>query len=332
MAIIIFDGKQEALKREALLKAHLNQLGRKLRMGSVVFVEDLASVLYTNLKMKAAERVGIGFYRVDVSIRDEPKKLEFQITALSERLEITGVMVQKPAVKTWLGVRGSGTFEKTKFQEWWEGLTSKIDPEKDADCLTQTNLKKVYDGSWTILPATVKAVLTILGIAYSGSGLGVRGSGFGYVGGNQWAVLRHTSASLSTSAQDKWTVASEQKFKGVRVAVVGRSELVGKPLAVILTQKGAEVTLCGSDTKDLAAKVRQAEVVISATGIPGIIKGNMVKEGAVVIDVGSPKGDVLYPEVIRKARFITPVPGGVGPMTVISLMENMTALRDLRSS
>jgi methylenetetrahydrofolate dehydrogenase (NADP+)/methenyltetrahydrofolate cyclohydrolase len=126
---------------------------------------------------------------------------------------------------------------------------------------------------------------------------------------------------------------------GAHVVVVGRSQIVGTPVSILLSRAAypgdATVTLCHRHTKDLAFYTRQADILIVATGIPGLIKGDMVKEGAVVIDVGITriadtskksgyvlKGDVDFDEVAKKASFITPVPGGVGPMTIASLLKN----------
>lgn len=118
------------------------------------------------------------------------------------------------------------------------------------------------------------------------------------------------------------------EIEGKNAVVVGRSNIVGKPLAVLLTKENATVTLAHSKTKNLAAVTKQADILISAVGAPNLITKDMVKQGAIVIDVGINRvndklvGDVNYPEVSEVAGFITPVPGGVGPMTVASLMEN----------
>ncbi len=117
--------------------------------------------------------------------------------------------------------------------------------------------------------------------------------------------------------------------EGKNAVVVGRSNIVGKPVALLLMQKNATVTVCHSKTKDLSEVCRRADILIAAIGKPRMIKGNMVKEGAVVIDVGinrlddgSLVGDVDYEEVSKKAGWITPVPGGVGPMTITMLLNN----------
>ncbi len=127
--------------------------------------------------------------------------------------------------------------------------------------------------------------------------------------------------------------------QGKHCVVLGRSNIVGKPVANLMMQKGypgdATVTVCHSRTPDIKEVCLSADIIIAALGVPEFLKGDMVKEGAVVIDVGTTrvpsaetksgfklKGDVAFDEVAAKASFITPVPGGVGPMTIISLMRN----------
>lgn len=131
----------------------------------------------------------------------------------------------------------------------------------------------------------------------------------------------------------------EIETRGKHCVVLGRSNIVGKPVANLMLQKGypgdATVTVCHSRTPDIKSICLSADIIIAALGVPGFLKGDMVKDGVVVIDVGTTripssetksgfriKGDVLFEEVSRKASFITPVPGGVGPMTIISLMRN----------
>jgi len=124
---------------------------------------------------------------------------------------------------------------------------------------------------------------------------------------------------------------------GKNCVVLGRSNIVGRPMSVLMSQKAinATVTVAHSRTKNLEEVCRNADILIAAIGVPEFVKGNMVKEGAVVIDVGTTrvpssetksgfklKGDVLYEEVADKCSFITPVPGGVGPMTRVSLLHN----------
>ncbi|NLX40459.1 MAG: bifunctional methylenetetrahydrofolate dehydrogenase/methenyltetrahydrofolate cyclohydrolase FolD [Bacteroidales bacterium] len=126
--------------------------------------------------------------------------------------------------------------------------------------------------------------------------------------------------------------------RGKHCVVLGRSNIVGRPIANLLSQKGepgdCTVTVCHSRTKDLAEHTRRADIIIAALGVPEFLKGNMVKEGTVVVDVGITRipadnekgykivGDVAFDEVAPKCSYITPVPGGVGPMTIISLLRN----------
>jgi methylenetetrahydrofolate dehydrogenase (NADP+)/methenyltetrahydrofolate cyclohydrolase len=122
---------------------------------------------------------------------------------------------------------------------------------------------------------------------------------------------------------------AEVRLKGVRAVVVGRSVLVGKPLGLLLLERHATVTLCHSRTRDLAGEVARAEVVVAAVGRAGLIRGEWVAEGSVVIDVGTNRGpdgrltgDVDFEGALPRCARITPVPGGVGPMTVAMLLAN----------
>ncbi len=116
---------------------------------------------------------------------------------------------------------------------------------------------------------------------------------------------------------------------GKECVVVGRSNIVGKPMSMLLLHKNGTVTICHSRTQNLAEKIKKADILVAAVGIPNFIKGDMIKEGAVVIDVGinriAPKklvGDVEFESAEKVAGAITPVPGGVGPMTIAMLMKN----------
>jgi len=120
------------------------------------------------------------------------------------------------------------------------------------------------------------------------------------------------------------------KTSGRHAVVIGRSDIVGKPMAALLVQKGADatVTICHSRTSDISAIARQADILVAAVGIPEFVKGDMIKPGAVVIDVGINRvddklvGDVDYSAACEVASAITPVPGGVGPMTIAMLLQN----------
>ncbi len=166
-------------------------------------------------------------------------------------------------------------------------LLSRVDPDKDVDGLHPMNLGWLVLGRQAPLPCTPMAVVELL--------------------------RRH-----------------DVRIAGAKVVVVGRGLTVGRPLGLILTRRSenATVTLCHTGTRDLAAEVRQADIVVAAAGVPGIISADMVKPGAAVLDVGVSRvdgavaGDVA-PEVAEVAGWISPNPGGVGPMTRGLLLRNV---------
>lgn len=173
-----------------------------------------------------------------------------------------------------------------KFRIAQQRIIDEIAFDKDVDCLTSRRLAQVISGKSSFLPATVEAVMAILEQA----GVG------------------------------------KSNLSGKKVVVVGRSNVVGRPLAALLGKYGALVTTCHRQTKLLSNYTQSAEIIISATGQPNLIKKAMVSSEQIIIDVGSPEGDVDFLEVKDKARFITPVPGGVGPVTVACLLANFIRL------
>jgi methylenetetrahydrofolate dehydrogenase (NADP+)/methenyltetrahydrofolate cyclohydrolase len=164
-------------------------------------------------------------------------------------------------------------------------LTELIDPAKDVDGLTPISAGLLAKGRPGLRPCTPRGVMELL--------------------------RRH-----------------DVELEGAEAVVVGRSDLVGKPLAALLLAANATVTTCHSRTKDLGAVCRRADVLVAAVGRPGLVQGDWVKEGAVVIDVGTNRtdagltGDVDFAAAAERARLITPVPGGVGPMTIAMLLRN----------
>lgn len=143
-------------------------------------------------------------------------------------------------------------------------------------------------------------------------------------------VIGDETGFLSCTPYGIMQLLEEYKIEiaGKNAVIIGRSNIVGKPMALMLIQKGATVQVCNSRTKDLRKKLNDADIIIVAAGVPKLLKKEDVKEGAVVIDVGINRvdgkicGDVDYEEVLEKASYITPVPGGVGPMTIASLIKN----------
>ena len=143
-------------------------------------------------------------------------------------------------------------------------------------------------------------------------------------------VIGDETGFLSCTPYGIMQLLEEYKIEiaGKDAVIIGRSNIVGKPMALMLIQKGATVQVCNSRTKDLRKKLNDADIIIVAAGVPKLLKKGDVKEGAVVIDVGINRvdgkicGDVDYEEVAEKTSYITPVPGGVGPMTIASLIKN----------
>ena len=160
-----------------------------------------------------------------------------------------------------------------------------VDPRKDVDGLTPTNAGLLVHGREALVPATPSGVTEL---------------------------LRRVGA----------------KLEGAEAVVVGRSDLVGRPVASLLLAQNATVTICHSRTRDLGEVCRRADVLVAAVGRPRLVTGEMVKPGAIVIDVGTTRteeglvGDVEFASAAERARAITPVPGGVGPMTIAMLLRN----------
>ena len=127
-------------------------------------------------------------------------------------------------------------------------------------------------------------------------------------------------------------------LKGKHAIVIGRSEIVGKPVALLLLKEDMTVTICHSKTIDLPFVVHDADVVIAALGKPGFVKGEWIKHGAIVIDIGINQvdgkmvGDVDFTSALDKASYITPVPGGVGPVTAVMLMNNAVKAFKIQTS
>lgn len=161
-----------------------------------------------------------------------------------------------------------------------------IAPDKDVDAFHPVNTGRIMTGDYGFLPCTPAGIMEI---------------------------LKYYDISVS----------------GKKCVVIGRSNIVGKPMAMLLINAGGTVTVCNSKTRDLPAETTQADILISAVGKPNFVSADMVKPGAVVVDVGINRnkdgklcGDAAFSAVSEKASYITPVPGGVGPMTITMLLKN----------
>jgi len=248
---IVFDGKKFASEKEKILKEKISSLKRKPKLVSILVGSDPASILYTNLKQKAADRVGAEFLIIKLQNSAKPEEIIRLIDSLNKDRTVDGIMVQLPLPE--------------EIRDYKLPIINSIDSDKDVDGLGENS---------KFTPATVRAVLSILAFA---------------------------------------------KARGT-IALVGAKGMVGKPLLKKLIK--LEYKVLPLDKDDHLDKVRDADIVISATGVSSLIKASMVKDSVIVIDVGSPRGD-FDPEVSQKADFFTPVPGGVGPVTIVSLLENL---------
>jgi len=165
-------------------------------------------------------------------------------------------------------------------------VLNRVSPEKDVDGFHPINVGKLMVGADTFVPCTPQGIM---------------------------ALLEYTGVEIA----------------GKEAVIVGRSNLVGKPILQLLLQKNATVTVCHSKTNDLSSHTKGADILVAAVGSPQLINGEMVKEGVTIIDVGVNRvdnklvGDVDFESVKDKAARITPVPGGVGPMTIAMLMKNV---------
>lgn len=170
-----------------------------------------------------------------------------------------------------------------------------ISPEKDVDAFNAVNVGKIMIGDYSFLPCTPAGVMELI----------------------------HSTGT---------------EISGKECVVIGRSNIVGKPMAMLLLHENATVTICHSKTANLKEVCARADILVSAVGKAGFVTADMVNEGAVVIDVGMNRnaegklcGDVDFENVKDKCSFITPVPGGVGPMTIAMLMENTLRAKKLQS-
>jgi methylenetetrahydrofolate dehydrogenase (NADP+)/methenyltetrahydrofolate cyclohydrolase len=292
---MILDGKQIAADIRTELREQIDALKaqglRVPKLAVVIVGHNPASETYVANKIKACAEVGIEAERVALEADITEQQLLAEVERLNKDASVDGFIVQLPLPEH--------ITETT--------ILSAIDYRKDVDGLTPENVGRTVQGLPSLVSATPRGIRELLA---------------------------------------RYNIQTE----GKHVVVIGRSNIVGKPIAMLLMQRpylslpgmsaaslgDATVTVCHSKTRDLAAICRTADIIIVAVGSPRLLKAEMVKEGAVVIDVGinriddpaAPRGyrlvgDVDYENVALKAAYITPVPGGVGPMTIASLLQNV---------
>ena len=290
MTAQIIDGKAIAREIENEVAAELATLPYRPGLVAVRVGNDPASEIYVRNKARKAEELGLrGEQRIFPESMSERELLD-EVARLNNDGEVDGILVQLPLPKH---------IDARK-------VIDAIDPGKDVDGFHPVNVGRLHQGREALVPCTP----------------------FGCV-----RLIESTGT----------------KIEGKHAVVVGRSDIVGKPMAALLLQRNATVTVCHSRTPDLGAITRQGDIVVAAVGKPFIVTGDMIKPGAIVIDVGmnrvessfAPRlqhdpeklrllekngsvllGDVDYRAAKEVAGWITPVPGGVGPMTIAMLMRN----------
>lgn len=291
---MILDGKQIAQTIRGELREQVSALvasgHRAPKLAVVIVGHNPASETYVNNKIKACAEVGMEAVKIAYETEITEQTLLSEIHRLNNDDSIDGFIVQLPL---------PDHINETR-------ILSAIDYRKDVDGLTPENVGRTVQGLPSIISATPRGIRELLA---------------------------------------RYSIATE----GKHVVVIGRSNIVGKPIAMLLMQRpylslpgmsaaslgDATVTICHSKTRDLASICRTADIIIVAAGSPNLLTADMVKEGVTVIDVGinriddpsSPRGyrlvgDVDFEHVAPKAAYITPVPGGVGPMTIVSLLQN----------
>jgi methylenetetrahydrofolate dehydrogenase (NADP+)/methenyltetrahydrofolate cyclohydrolase len=287
---LILDGKQLAQAVARTLLKTVNDWSGKCGRGpglAVVLVgDDPASKTYVASKHRFAKECGVTTFDTTLPANVSGEQLTEVIQGYNRQADVDGILLQLPLPKPLDGSH----------------FTRLIVPEKDADGLHPLNQGLLLQGLPAPRACTPLGVMTMIDVA-----------------------LGDVELTGSTTLKD----IPRASLAGMKAVVIGRSQLVGKPVGVLLLERNATVTFAHSKTKDLAAVCRDADVLVAAVGVPQLVKSDWIKPGAIVLDVGINRtpdgnlvGDVAFDEVAPLCRAITPVPGGVGPMTVAMLMSN----------
>jgi len=270
----------------------LRRRGIEVGLGLMLVGDNPASLSYFEATIKASKKLGIKAFESRFPEGVSMNELLNAIHAINRDERINGLLVLFPLPRDINGRR----------------IVNEIAPEKDVDGLGYRSIGRL---------AADESMFQI----FSDGGTKLPGCRYlpanaGFLPCTPYGVIRLLEHY-------------EIPITGMHAVVLGKSLAVGKPLSLMLLAKGATVSVCHRDTKDLAAMTRQADIICTATGVTGLVKGDMVKEGAVVVDIGIKvleggkiTGDVDYGSVAKRASYITPVPGGVGPVTIAMLLEN----------
>jgi methylenetetrahydrofolate dehydrogenase (NADP+)/methenyltetrahydrofolate cyclohydrolase len=286
----ILDGKalSQAVARSTKRRAEAvaEKIGRKPGLAVILVGENPASKTYVASKTKLATQSGLAVFDAYLPATTTADELSKVIEDYNNDERVDGILLQLPLPAPLDGA----TFVR------------EIDSEKDADGLHPTSQGLLLQGAKGPRSCTPLGVMALLDLALSGLTI------------------------TDTLTMDDIPRAS---LAGKSAVVIGRSQLVGKPISFLLLERNATVTMAHSKTADLAAVCRSADIVVAAVGVPNLVKRDWVKPGAIVLDVGINRlpdgkltGDVAFDELKDIASAITPVPGGVGPMTVAMLISN----------
>lgn len=288
----LLDGEALAVKIKEDLKAEIESLkksGAAPHLVAVQVGENPASRVYVNQQKKACEAMGVSYDLKELPADTTQEKLAEFIEGLNKDTSVTGIILQMP-LPTHLDARS---------------VQVQISPDKDVEGMHPVNMGRLVYGSARVAPPTALGAVEL----------------------------------LKSSGVD---------LKGKEVVIVGHSEIVGKPIALLMLQsqlESATPTVCHIATRDLAFHTKRADVILVAVGKPNLIRGDMIKQGAIVIDIGinrvpvldkdgkpvlnekgKPKkktvGDVEFEKAKGVCSYISPVPGGVGPLTVTMLIRN----------
>lgn len=311
----IFPGKKRAAQILEAVAAEVASKHLQPKIVSFYFVNDAASQLYTRKKADAAAQVGIDFEAVTLDMGEDQAVARERAKLKIQAEKSAGIMVQKPTRKCfedfWQGKAGSETYD-----QWWRAWVDLIPEARDIDGLAPVTQARLQAGERVnFLPATLEAVREALPkfVVDDGDGL------------------------LLQAYEVPETVKSKREFslRGKKILIIGKSDLLGRPLAAWWQQKGLAVELFGKkailEKLETPQKLKEFDVIVSASGVAGLITGEMIKKGAVLVDVGEPQGDIDRESVMGIADCVTPVPGGVGPLTVACLLRNAARLSALLS-
>ncbi|HEY8462376.1 MAG TPA: bifunctional methylenetetrahydrofolate dehydrogenase/methenyltetrahydrofolate cyclohydrolase FolD [Blastocatellia bacterium] len=305
MAAQLLDGAavaEEIKKKVAARVEELAPRGIKPGLAAALVGDDPASKVYVGSKVKTCRELGLHSEKYELPAQTTTEELLALVEQLNRRDDIDGILVQLPLPKQ---------IETRRILE-------AVDPAKDVDGFHAVNVGRLVRGEESLVPCTPAGIMEML---------------------------------------DYYRIPIE----GSRAVVIGRSDIVGKPIAMLLLHRNATVTICHSRTRRLPEVAREADILIAAIGRPGVITGDFIREGAVVVDVGVNKvttaeevnrifpasevpkrmevlarrgytlaGDVEQRAAAERAAWLSPVPGGVGPLTIAMLMKNTLRAAEMR--